>query len=429
MSRQERNILTIEGNFVNYGDLIRHGCIHIDKRSGLIEKIDNSAGGIVTDGLIFPGFIDIHVHAREDTTRKNNYKEDFDSAAKAAIHGGVVCIVDMPNNPEPPVDRVGYLSKASLACRSLVDIVLYAGVGKGTLPLGEHVPYKVFMGAVSSKSPSPYVSLLDFHNFSEIRAALSHYEHAYVSFHCEDSKVLAASACAATHEERRPPEAEVKAIAAALGLIKKFSLQGNICHVSTKKGLDKIVAAKKKGLPVTCEVTPHHLFFDTDVLDYDNRNFLAMNPPLRSSDDSLALIEGLRRGDIDYLASDHAPHTLEEKARGISGVPNLDTYGPFTTWLMSEHGFTAQDIARVCAYNPARFVNRFLTGKYGFGLGRIEEGYLGSLTVLAPESPVMIEQKDLITKCGWSPFSGVLFPGSVLFTVVRGEFYPNWLKL
>jgi dihydroorotase len=148
-----------------------------------------------------------------------------------------------------------------------------------------------------------------------------------------------------------------------------------------------------------------------------------MNPPLRGREDRLAMIEALRSGEIDYLATDHAPHSLEEKGKGTSGVPHLDTYGAFTTWLMAEHGFTTEEIARVCAANPGRFVQPYLSQSYGKGFGRVEEGYVGSLTVLDLKTSYVVTRQSLKTKCGWSPFEGVSFPGSVRHTVVRGRVY------
>jgi dihydroorotase len=185
--------------------------------------------------------------------------------------------------------------------------------------------------------------------------------------------------------------------------------------------LQDVIAAKTRGVRVTCEVTPHHLFFDDTMLNDENRLWLQMNPPLRGREDRLAMIDALRTGAIDYLATDHAPHSLEEKKRGTSGVPHLDTYGAFATWLMEEHGFAAQQIARVCAANPGRFVRPYLPPEYGKGFGRVEEGYVGSLTVLDLKTPYKVTRDSLKTKCAWSPFEGVTFPGSVRHTVVRGQ--------
>jgi dihydroorotase len=147
---------------------------------------------------------------------------------------------------------------------------------------------------------------------------------------------------------------------------------------------------------------------------------LQVNPPIRQTKENrLALIEALKNGDIDYLATDHAPHTVAEKEKGVSGMPHLDTYGPVASWLMKEHNFTPQEIARVCSFNPGQFMNQFTNVKYG----KIEPGFAGSLTVLDMNKPIKIEKSMLKTKCGWSPFEGIQFPGRVVYTIVRGKVY------
>jgi len=181
--------------------------------------------------------------------------------------------------------------------------------------------------------------------------------------------------------------------------------------------LPLIRAAKAKGLSVTAEVTPHHVFFDTAQITPANRQSMQMNPPLRAPSDRLAMLEALRDGTADYLATDHAPHTLEEKARGVSGQPHLDTYGAFVTWLIVDQGFTPERIAAICSANPGAFVNPYCTERWG----RLQPGFVGSLTVLDLKKPTMIRREDLQTKCGWSPFEGVTFPGSVAAVFVRGK--------
>ena len=159
------------------------------------------------------------------------------------------------------------------------------------------------------------------------------------------------------------------------------------------------------------------------MLNESNRRWLQINPPLRGPEDRLQIIEALRTGEIDYLATDHAPHTIEEKSVGTSGVPHLDTYGAFAAWLIAEQAFTPEDIARVCAFNPGKFVRPFLPAGFGLGYGRIEGGYVGSLTIVDPAKPYTVTRESLRTKCGWSPFEGHTLPGSVRYTVVRGEVY------
>lgn len=406
--------LRLEGTLVNHESTVE-GAVEIDLTTGLITHVGPKTGQSdidCTGCLIFPGFGDIHIHARDDVSGTQTYKEDFVTASAAAIHGGVTQVVDMPNNPIAPVDDARYDAKAVLASRSDVHVTLYAGIGPGTQPLKRHVPYKVYMG--------PSVGDLFFTSQQQLEQVIAGYRGRNVSFHCEDPEILDASKGEPTHEARRPPHAEVTATKFALHLIETYGLVGKLCHYSTGEGLQQILAAKARGVRVTCEVTPHHLFFDTSMLTDANRMALQMNPPLRSPSDRLALIEALRSGLIDYIATDHAPHTLAEKAVGASGVPLLDTYGAFATWLMQAHNFTPGQIARVCALNPGLFVREFLPADFGQGYGRIGPGYVGSLTVLDPNRPYPVTRESVRTKCAWSPFEGFTFPGGVRYTVLRG---------
>jgi dihydroorotase len=410
-------MLRVEGRIANE-DAEFDGAIEIDTKTGLIASVGPQEGrsDFDTDGcVIFAGFGDLHVHAREDVSGREMYKEDFASASAAAIHGGVTHFADMPNNPVAPIDDASYTAKEKLTVCAAVHITLYGGIGPGTRPLARAVPYKAFMG--------PSVGELFFSSPEQLEETIARYRGCNVSFHCEDPLILESSRGASTHEERRPAKAEISATRFALQLIERYELQGKLCHFSTGEGLKDVIAAKARGVRVTCEVTPHHLFFDDTMLNEENRLWLQMNPPLRGREDRLAMIEALRTGEIDYLATDHAPHSLEEKGKGTSGVPHLDTYGAFTTWLMAEHGFTAQQIARVCAANPGQFVRPYLPQSYSKGFGRVEEGYVGSLTVLDLKTPYRVTRETLKTKCGWSPFEGVSFPGSVRHTVVRGHVY------
>jgi dihydroorotase len=247
-----------------------------------------------------------------------------------------------------------------------------------------------------------------------LEKVMHNYQGQSVSFHCEDPQILKKHEGEPSHELRRPREAEIFAIKFAIELIKKYKLHGKICHLSTREGLELVRKAKQEGVSLTCEVTPHHLYFDHSAA-------LQMNPPLRDREDQQALISGLKKGTIDYLATDHAPHSIEERDKSISGLPHLDTYGNLATWLMAEHAFTPRDIARVCAFNPGRFINEFCEDKFG----KIVAGYVGSLTIINPSEPITIDRKDLKTKAGWSPFEGITFPGRVTHTIVRGKIYEN----
>lgn len=404
--------IIIEGNLADI-DGVRQGQVCIEE--GLITAVGPHLGtpdhAFGDECLIFAGMGDIHIHAREDVTGKDNYKETFATAAAAALHGGVVHVADMPNNPAAPIDDASYVAKERLVTENqlLVVFTLYAGVGPGTRPLSRKVPYKAYMG--------PSVGELFFTSLEDLDETLAAYRGQTVSFHCEDPVLLDRHRSATTHEARRPPECELSATRFALAMIEKHQLTGKLCHYSVAEGLPLIRAAKARGLSVTAEVTPHHVFFDTAMLTDQNRPWMQMNPPLRSPADRTAMLEALRDGTADYLATDHAPHTLAEKERGISGQPHLDTFGPFVTWLLVEQGFSPERVAVICSANPGAFVNAFRAERFG----RLAPGYVGSLTVLNLRRPTTIRREDLRTRCGWSPFEGITFPGSVAAVFVRGK--------
>lgn len=360
--------------------------------------------------LVFAGMGDVHIHAREDCTGHELHKETFATACAAALHGGVVHVADMPNNPAAPVDEATYAAKEALLLRQNLPVTftLYAGIGPGTSPLTRKVPYKVYMG--------PSVGHLFFSSLEQLEQTLPAYAGQAVSFHCEDPILLEKHRGAATHEQRRPPECELSATRFALRMIEQHGLTGKLCHYSVGEGLPLIRSYRARGVPVTAEVTPHHVFFDTSMLTPLNAPWMQMNPPLRSPADRTAMLEALRDGTADYLATDHAPHTIAEKEKGVSGQPHLDTFGAFATWLLVEAGFTPERVAAVCSANPGEFVAPYRDERYG----RLQPGYVGSLTVLDLQAPWKVRREDVKTKCGWSPFEGHTFPGRVAGTFIRG---------
>jgi dihydroorotase len=402
----------VEGRLADI-DGVRHGQVCIE--DGLIVAVGPSLGKpdhVFDEGcLVFAGMGDVHIHARQDVTGRDNHKETFATASRAALHGGVVHVADMPNNPAAPVDDVSYVAKEDLLLRENLPVTftLYAGIGPGTRPLKRHVPYKAYMG--------PSVGDLFFRRLEDLDETLASYLGRAVSFHCEDPGLLEQHHLAATHERRRPPECELSATRFALAMIEKHGLVGKLCHYSVGEGLPLIRQAKARGLAVTAEITPHHVFFDTSMLTEENRPWMQMNPPLRSPADRAAMLEALRDGTADYLATDHAPHTIAEKEKGVSGQPHLDTYGPFVTWLLVEQGLTPERVAAICSANPGAFVSGFRGERFG----RLAPGYVGSLTVLDLRRPTTVRREDLRTLCAWSPFEGVSFPGNVAAVFIRGQ--------
>ena len=351
------------------------------------------------DHLVFPGFVDVHVHLREG----QEYKEDYLTGAAAAAQGGVTSCLDMPNNPVSPVDRETIDRKLAKLPDSPINIGLYAAIGPGTI--GFDFPhYKLFMA--HSTGPLFYQSLDD------IAPTLENYRGAQITYHCEDPQMLQELEGQGTHEEQRPERAEAAAVKVAIELAERFDIKTNIAHLSSQKGLEMLLSHPE----ITREVTPHHLFFDIENRSsFQRGELLKMNPPLREASTREALMAAFKAGKISFLATDHAPHTLEEKQgpNPPSGVPHLDTYGAFVTWLHLEHGIEPAHLARHCCSLPGAFM--------GPKLGRIEVGFRGDLAVLNLKKPWTVKAENLNTKCAWSPFEGFTFPGRVVRTIAAGQ--------
>ncbi len=459
-----------EGRIATHDRQVFYGQIAINKRTGLIVDVfEGSLGHPVTrvfgnSCLIFPGMGDVHIHAREDETGKQNYKEEYKTAANAALNGGMVHVSAMPNTPNPLTTKKQFQwhRERIKKINHHVSILNYAGIGTDTFPIEEDIPYKLFLG--------PSVGTLFFKSKESVKDSLSRYKGKKVSFHVEDFDILEKYKNRRTHAERRPVECVETGLEYLLPIIEEFEIEAKLCHWSTGgKGFEMISKhrerAKKNGLPyTTVEVSPLHLIFDTSMTDEDPSLWLRMqmNPSIQNPKHRMELIKGLREGFIDDLATDHAPHTEEEKKaafakfkedfpglsnveiaeaikekdyglyletckeNGTSGAPWLDTYSNVCVWLMENHKFTPQDIARVAAYNPGKFVNQFLKNQFpgvvfGEGFGIIEKDYVGSLTVLNTNKPQTIESNNLKTKVGWSPLEGMRFSGGLEAVIVRGE--------
>ena len=194
----------IEGTTISSSE-IKYQQVKVNLRTLLIEDVGENIGTadiiLPKDSYIFPGFIDIHIHAREDDTGKHNYKEDFYTVSNAALSGGVVAVMDMPNNFNPPVNNESYQLKRSLMQKQPALMVPFAGIGPNTHPLTINVPYKTYMG--------PSIGGLYFQTNEELSNKLKEYQGQQISFHCEDPPTLRDNRAKITHQEKRPPNAEI----------------------------------------------------------------------------------------------------------------------------------------------------------------------------------------------------------------------------
>ncbi|MBI5572008.1 MAG: amidohydrolase family protein [Desulfomonile tiedjei] len=428
------NEAILEGRVV-FPDGVRPAGIVIDSAQGSIVSVDAADGPVADIPLIFPGFIDIHVHAREyaepsdaDPAATEKWeatlrKETFVTAGRAALNGGVTLFAAMPNDPTPPDNPRQYARKLALSSSSPCPVVVFAVVTPRSEPWGD-VPYKVYLDV----SASP----VSFTDWQELENALKRYRGCRLFFHAEDPKILAKTGGASPRWKTRPPEAEIAAVEKILELTAKLGLHTHLCHLSTARAVE-LIREYNRGTAekVSCEVTPHHLFFSVDdrgvrsgvTRQVPAAALLDCNPPLRSEDDRRYLVTALKEGFVDVLASDHAPHTLADKEGGAPGMPHLDTLGAFAGWLMTACDFPPERVAEIFSQGPARIFSPDLDLVHGV----VQEGAAASFTLLDITDSTLVEGNEirgrgpLQTRCGWSPFDRIPLPARVTGVIVRGK--------
>jgi dihydroorotase (multifunctional complex type) len=353
--------------------------------------------------LVFPGLVDPHVHLREPG---GEHKEDFTTGTRAALAGGFTTVLAMPNTTPALTDRETLAQARTLAAsKAVCNVGFFIGATEdnaGEVAKAKNaVGLKLYMGSSTG-------SLL----VADLAGQTEHFQRypGVVAVHAEDEEAVAHFARLG---QRRPPVCAALAVSRALALAERFGTRLHVCHVSTAHELALIRDAKARGVAVTCEVTPHHLFLTAG--DEARLGTLGqMNPPLRSQKDTNALWENLKV--VDCVATDHAPHTLEEKRSPTppSGVPGLETALPLLLTAIHEEKNDLHQIARLMAEGPARV----------FGLERkgcIAPGYDADLTLVDADVEWVIGERPLQTKCGWSPFEGRKVRGRVKHVFLRGQ--------
>lgn len=409
--------------------------VRIKVKKGFIDTVEKISALEETAPLIFPGLMDIHVHAREypqpstaspleraqwETACR---KETFLSAGKAAINGGVTLYAAMPNDPYPPDRLEAYAAKQTIASSSPCPVILFAAVTASSEPWAD-LPYKVYLDVKPGSC--------SFHKWADLGNVLERYRGCRMFFHAEDPLVIEQLGSSGPRWKRRPPEAEIAAVDRILEFTVQYGLQTHFCHVSTESAMNMIVDFNRSSsMPVTCEVTPHHLFFSVSDEGVKGNGLpvnrppilFDCNPPLRSESDRKFMLHALKHGLVDVLASDHAPHTLQEKNNGAPGMPHLDTLGAFAGWLITVCDYSAVRIAEILAAVPARIMSKNLDRPRG----TIRNGFAASFTVLdmtrftLTDDAQIVGRGPLETLCSWSPFSGVPLPGLVVGTVIDGR--------
>jgi dihydroorotase len=390
-------------------------------RDGRIERIARQIDvgadeALDANGLLcLPGVMDPQVHFREPG---KEYKENLASGSRAAAAGGVTSFLEMPNTDPPTVSQAALNDKLARAAAScVVNYGFFIGATPDNLAeINSASPacgIKIFMGASTGSLLVDRDEDLEriFANGSRLIAV-----HAEDEARIRDRKAQFANRRdPKAHSELRDAECALRATEKALALSKKYRRRLHILHLSTGVEADRL--RRDKPAWVTAEVIPNHLFLNVE--DYERLGTLVqMNPPIRTRADNERLWQALRDGVIDFIATDHAPHTLEEKSQGFpkapSGMPGVETSLPLMLTAMKEGRCTLAEIQKWMCWGPAQ--------AYGVAnKGKIIEGWDADLTLVDIEHHKPVRNEEMFTRARWSPYAGREFTGWPLYTVVGGR--------
>lgn len=415
--------LVIEGKALIEGELV-DSFLCID--SGRISRIGRSRPGNGSIGelhrmgrkIILPGVVDSHVHMREPGFER---KEDFKTGSISAAFGGVTSFIDMPNNRPPTKDIGAIRQKEVIASEKCVvdygfnlclldssEPSVIEKALKGSMDAPPPTALKAFMGETTGSLVfGPFEGLGIWKDLIAKAGAV-------LCIHAEDGSLFrmmekdGTKSVVMAHNEERPAGSESSAVGRTLKAMEGFDDHIHLLHISSSAGLE---AAKGSG--ATVEVTPHHLLLDIKWAErsLENQAMAKVNPPIRTSSDRAALWKGIEEGRVHTIGSDHAPHTLEEKSQGISspsGLPGVETMLPLILGQVRDGRLELRTAVRLLSENPSR--------RFGLrGRGRIREGYFADLIAVDLKEEREIDGDGLHSKCGWSPFSGMMgaFPSRV----------------
>ena len=352
---------------------------------------------------VFPGFADVHVHLREPGF---SYKETIETGTKACARGGYTVVGAMPNlNPAPDSDEHLRVQEDMIAQQAVIRVLPYASITLGQKGEGELTDIECLASRVMGFSDDGR----GVKEAATMRAAMEKCvaAHSIIAAHCEDMSLIPAGgaihdgAFAKAHDiPGIPSESEWAPIARDVELARETGCRYHVCHVSAKESVEIIRKAKASGVDITCETGPHYLLMCQD--DLQDLGRFKMNPPLRDKADMEALVEGILDGTIDMIATDHAPHSDEEKGRGLAksamGVVGIETAFPLMyTYFVETGRMTLETLIDRMVYAPRK---RFRLD------GGIEIGDRAELTVFDLNADKVIDPADFLSKGKATPFEG-----------------------
>ncbi|WP_292460425.1 dihydroorotase [Methanothermococcus sp.] len=413
-----KNCKIVKNNSIIEGDiLIEEGKI---KKIGK-NIINNDWQKIDLKGkMVIGGIIDSHVHFRYGQPEK----EDFISGSEAAINGGVAYAIDMPNsNPPTTTKELFYKKYYEGKNQSKINIEFNFGITENNYleTVKDAKSYKIFMvKSVGDLFISDYSKLKDILNQNKL-----------FTIHAEHKDVIAENLKKyeltnwTNHCKIRDKRSEIEAVKEVLknlGVIDKLNDKKphvHFCHISTKEGLSLITNAKIKfkNVKITVEVAPHHIFLNMDMAE-DLKGMGKFNPPLRTKEDNKALINGIINKEIDVIATDHAPHTYEEKNNPVkscpSGIPGIETLVPLTLDLVNKKIINIFDVVRLLSENPSKIFNID---------NEIREGNKANLTIIDLNKEFTIKGENFKSKAKFTPFEGWCVMGAPIYTIINGKLY------
>jgi len=418
---------------IKNAELVNEGRrFHADVRvkQGRIDAIagdlDARPGEQVVDasGLwLLPGMIDDQVHFREPGLTQ---KADIASESRACAAGGITSFMEMPNTKPPALDRDTLEAKYARAAEtSAVNYAFYLGASNDNLEairrLDPHAApgIKVFMGASTGNMLVDNPEVLD----GIFREAPTP-----IITHCEDTPMIDLNLAAAhakygdniparEHPLIRSREACIKSTRLAIDLARRHNTRLHVLHISTADELALFEPGPVKGKRITAETCVHFLHFDDS--DYERLGFLIKcNPAVKTAADREAITKALAEGRIDVLATDHAPHLLEEKSqlydKAPSGLPLVQFALQAALQRVFEGKLTLERVVESVTHAPATL---FDVKDRGY----LREGYAADLVLVDPKKPHTVRRKEVLSKCGWSPFEGYTFNSSIIATFVNGQ--------
>jgi dihydroorotase len=402
-------------------DAVMDILIENNKISKVAQNIKADAETIIdaTNKIVAPGIVDMHVHLREPGRED---KETIASATAAAAKGGVTTVLAMPNT-QPAMDCREHIAllKTIISQDAQINVLVCAAITQGRLgqELSDIANFKkIGVSAISDDGCSVDSEVL-------MREALEKAKKTglLTICHCEDKKLSQKGVINLGFNSTRlglrgiSNASEYTRVSRDIALAQKTDAAVHIAHVSCRESVEIIAQAKKKGVKVTCETAPHYFALTEDVLlGYDTN--MKINPPLRSQDDLLAIKQGLREGIIDVIASDHAPHTENEKdiefERAEFGVVGLETeLSVSITELCAKKILSWPELIEKLCLNPAIIL--------GLDKGRLNPGYIADLMIIAAQETWKVTKQNLISKSKNSAFLEQSLKGLVDYTICNGQ--------